>query len=208
MRPLCWSESSLSSRRQLLVIAARRLPQEALVHYHWIMAFVGEIERSGGRAFAHSVRSVSDVDDFLQRRGPTAASSGGTVQLLFVASMSPRKRRYIRSRLEFSGKRTRRVTLRERHQLLRPDFLGSDRLPWQGLLFFALTSVIWVPLALLKRLILWSLGRGSRMYVAESKRGGVGTTGDDGSGPFGSGDREPRNPLTPLPAIGTYRLLP
>ena len=57
------------------------------------------------------------------------------------------------------------------------------------------------------------MGRGGRMYMIEplpnaGPAAAGGAAGGDGSGPFGSGDREPRNPLSPLPAIGMIQPLP
>ena len=73
----------------------------------------------------------------------------------------------------------------------------------------ALVCLIYVPFVMIVNTLPRLMGRGGRMYMIEPlPNAGPAAAGGDGSGPFGSGDREPRNPLSPLPAIGMTQPLP
>ena len=138
-------------------------------------------------------------------RGPL-----GIEAILGVRSMRPSSRKGIRYLFSEHGYSTRRLTLRDRFRLSRKSKMPR---PIAHRIGAALVCLIYVPFVMVVNTLPRLMGRGGRMYMIEplpnaGPAAAGGAAGGDGSGPFGSGDREPRNPLSPLPAIGMTQPLP
>ena len=150
------------------------------------------------------IEHPSELGGILAKLERFSQSHLGIDTTLVVQSMSHSSRKIIRYLLREHGYVTRRKTFRE-------WFHRGQKLPFRSpirqRIVLALVWLLYLPLTLIGSVVRYSLflvGRGTRVYVLETDRnaGPAAAAGGDNGGPFGSGDREPRNPLTPLPAIG------
>ncbi len=163
---------------------------------------------------SHRIESSQDLPRAVERLGRNFSLPDPTVQILVIASMSGTKRRRIRDQLRSAGYSTRRLKWSDRRDGsgAPPNSLSPVQQFLRGVVA-AVYMVVYGLLGLIPRTLTLLVGRGYRVYVVKAppSAGGVAPAGPSGGndpGPFGSGDREPRNPLSPQPAIGMDPRLP
>ena len=153
------------------------------------------------------IEDPSELGGILAKLERFGQSPLGIDTMLVVQSMSHSSRKTIRYLLREHGYATRRKTLREWfRRRKKPPFRPTIA----QRIALALLSLLYLPLSIVGSVVRYSLfliGRGTRVYVLERdpNTGPATAAGGDSSGPFGSGDREPRNPLSPTPGIGMVR---